>query len=120
TWSRRHESAGCRRDQRTVARFDAEPAPEAQAHVYRIVQEAVTNAVKHARPTRIRVELDSDDHTLFAKVTDNGRGMTSPPTAAAIRSPPREAAPRQSRRGQPRPRRLPGPAPAAYGRTDAD
>jgi signal transduction histidine kinase len=73
-------------------RFDAELGPEAQANVYRIVQEAVTNAVKHAKPTRIRVELDSDDHTLFTKITDDGRGMTHPPAAAAICSPPRETA----------------------------
>ncbi|WP_327237894.1 sensor histidine kinase [Streptomyces sp. NBC_01317] len=76
---------------RVGARWDqlgAKLSPEAQAHVYRIVQEAVTNAVKHARPTRIRVDLDSDSHSLSTKVTDDGVGLT-PAAAAALRAPPR-------------------------------
>ncbi|MFF2060491.1 sensor histidine kinase [Streptomyces sp. NPDC058200] len=63
----------------------AKLSPEAEAHVYRIVQEAVTNAVKHARPTRIRVELDSDDRVISTTVTDNGSGMTAEPAASAVR-----------------------------------
>ncbi|WP_129767813.1 sensor histidine kinase [Streptomyces sp. L-9-10] len=73
-------------------RFGAELPPEAQVHVYRIVQQAVNNAVKHARPTRILVELDSDDHGLFTKVTDDGRGMTPEPAPSAMRTPPRATA----------------------------
>ncbi|MFJ9032746.1 sensor histidine kinase [Streptomyces sp. NPDC102274] len=73
-------------------RFGAELPPEAQVHVYRIVQEAVTNAVKHARPTRILVELDSDEHTLSTKVTDDGSGMTPEPASAAMRTPPQAIA----------------------------
>ncbi|MFE7571318.1 sensor histidine kinase [Streptomyces sp. NPDC057539] len=67
-------------------RFVAKLTPEAQVHVYRIVQEAVTNAVKHAEPTRILVELDSDEHTLSTKVTDDGRGMRPEPASATMRA----------------------------------
>jgi two-component system sensor histidine kinase UhpB len=49
-------------------------SPEAQAHVYRIVQEAMNNAVKHAQATGILVELDIDDHAVDVRVSDNGRG----------------------------------------------
>lgn len=39
---------------------------------YRIVQEALTNVMKHAGPTRCRVELDTDEHGLRIQVTDDG------------------------------------------------
>ncbi|MFD3586032.1 sensor histidine kinase [Streptomyces sp. NPDC058683] len=58
-----------------------ELSPEAQAHVYRIVQEAVNNAVKHARASRLLVELDSDAHAISVAVRDNGRGMEGQPSA---------------------------------------
>ncbi|WP_377266836.1 sensor histidine kinase [Peterkaempfera sp. SMS 1(5)a] len=48
---------------------------EAQVHVYRIVQEAVTNAVKHADPQSILVELHGSGRVLTASVTDDGTGM---------------------------------------------
>lgn len=73
--------------------------PEAQAHVYRIVQEAVANAVKHADPTRILVELDSDDHAVTTRVTDNGRGMTLPPDTETGRSSSRAGASPPTRAG---------------------
>jgi signal transduction histidine kinase len=63
----------------------AELSPAAQAHVYRIVQEAVNNAAQHAQPTRIVVELDSDDYTLSTRVADNGHGMTAAPAVATVR-----------------------------------
>ncbi|MET7494969.1 sensor histidine kinase [Streptomyces sp900116325] len=52
---------------------------EAQAHVYRIVQEALTNAVKHAQPTRITVTMEADHHAVTLTVADNGHGMPQPP-----------------------------------------
>ncbi|MGH1555964.1 sensor histidine kinase [Streptomyces sp. L7] len=64
----------------------AELSPEAQVHVYRIVQEAVNNAVKHAQADRLLVELDSDDQAFSVTVRDNGRGMDQQPSASAGRS----------------------------------
>ncbi len=44
-------------------------------HLYRIAQEAVTNAVKHADPTRIKVSLATEAGRLVLTVEDNGVGM---------------------------------------------
>jgi signal transduction histidine kinase len=53
-------------------------APDAVLHVLRVVQEALTNAVKHAGATRLRVRVDHDESgALFVDVTDNGVGMAS-------------------------------------------
>jgi signal transduction histidine kinase len=41
---------------------------------YRIVQEALTNTLKHAQATSARVRLDRRDHELAIEVTDNGAG----------------------------------------------
>lgn len=43
--------------------------------VYRIVQEAVTNAIRHARAGRIDVVLRRDGPTLMVRISDNGQGM---------------------------------------------
>ncbi|MGW4079218.1 sensor histidine kinase [Streptomyces asiaticus] len=71
------------------SRLGDELSPEAQAHVYRIVQEAVNNAVKHAEASRLLVELDSDDHAITVAVRDNGRGMAHRPATPVSRSAPR-------------------------------
>lgn len=60
--------------------FDAPDTPvpldaDAAISVFRIVQEALTNVAKHARATRVRVELALRDGTLEVRVTDNGQGM---------------------------------------------
>ncbi|MGC8491300.1 MAG: sensor histidine kinase [Syntrophobacteraceae bacterium] len=41
---------------------------------FRIAQEAITNAVRHARPTRIRVSLACVDRTIILTVSDDGIG----------------------------------------------
>jgi len=43
--------------------------------VYRIVQEAVNNALRHAHATRIAIELGVADGDLTISVEDNGRGL---------------------------------------------
>jgi signal transduction histidine kinase len=47
--------------------------------LYRIVQEALTNALKHARATRAQVVVCYRAHEVTVEVTDDGRG--SPPMA---------------------------------------
>ncbi|HEV7758810.1 MAG TPA: histidine kinase [Acidimicrobiales bacterium] len=44
---------------------------------YRIVQEALTNVLKHAGPCRAVVTLDHSDTDLVVTVTDTGRGAAS-------------------------------------------
>jgi signal transduction histidine kinase len=48
---------------------------EAEQQLLRIAQEAVTNALKHAGASRIRVKLDLETRRLFLRIVDNGRGF---------------------------------------------
>jgi len=43
--------------------------------VYRIVQEAMTNVVRHAGATRCTVRLGCQDSDFIAEIRDNGRGL---------------------------------------------
>jgi signal transduction histidine kinase len=54
----------------------AVPADLASA-VYRLVQEAVTNTVKHAAARRIRAGLDWQPAAVLVEVSDDGRGPAS-------------------------------------------
>ena len=45
---------------------------------YRIVQEALTNVVKHAGPARAQVVVGYRDQDVRVEVTDDGRGVTAP------------------------------------------
>ena len=50
--------------------------PELETIVYRIMQEALTNAARHANASRIRVEVAAeDDDTVVASVQDDGQGL---------------------------------------------
>ena len=44
--------------------------------VFRIVQEALTNILRHAQATRVGVAMSVEDHNFVLTVTDNGRGIT--------------------------------------------
>lgn len=50
--------------------------PEAEATAYRVVQEALTNTVKHAGATMVTVRLDWRKDTLLIHVADDGRGQS--------------------------------------------
>lgn len=43
--------------------------------LYRIVQESLTNAVRHSDPTNIAVELTAKANSIEVVVTDNGKGF---------------------------------------------
>lgn len=49
------------------------------AHAYRVAAEAMTNAVRHARASRIVVRLDGDEDRLLVEVRDDGRGLPAKP-----------------------------------------
>jgi PAS domain S-box-containing protein len=49
--------------------------PEIQTTCFRIAQEAITNAVRHANATRIDVDLGCENGTLRLQVRDNGKGF---------------------------------------------
>jgi signal transduction histidine kinase len=45
---------------------------------YRIIQEALTNVVKHAHASRCEVVIDYGDAELTIRVTDSGAGLPVP------------------------------------------
>ena len=50
-------------------------SPHATLQLLRIVQEALTNVLKHARARQVVVRLRVDERTLAIEVADDGRGM---------------------------------------------
>lgn len=50
-------------------------SPGAETAAYRVVQEALTNTLKHARASRAEVRLAWSPTTLEITVADNGRGL---------------------------------------------
>ena len=50
-------------------------APQVQQDLLRIAQEAMSNAIRHARPTIINVSLRWNPPNLLLKITDNGSGF---------------------------------------------
>jgi two-component system CheB/CheR fusion protein len=51
------------------------PRHSAANHLYRIAQEAVNNALKHAKPSRIRIMLAGAPDRVILGIRDNGRGI---------------------------------------------
>jgi two-component system sensor histidine kinase UhpB len=54
-----------------------EPDPEISTMLFRIVQEALTNAVRHADATQVSIHVDVDAEALIVTVQDNGSGIDS-------------------------------------------
>ena len=55
------------------ARYD----PEVETAAYRIVQEALGNAVRHAGASQIEIDVSADEATLAIAVRDDGTGFDS-------------------------------------------
>jgi signal transduction histidine kinase len=51
------------------------PKPEVEDAAYRIVQEALTNVMKHAGATRVAIDVRESDGILSIAVADDGRGL---------------------------------------------
>jgi signal transduction histidine kinase len=61
-----------------VADDDATPRrlqPGLEATIYRLVQEAMNNAIKHAEPKRISVTVSRHDECVDVTVADDGKGF---------------------------------------------
>lgn len=63
-------------------RLEAEPPPEVRTVLFRIAQEAIVNARKHAEARGIRVSLASEDGGVRMTVIDDGRGFDAGGTVA--------------------------------------
>ncbi|GAB1328586.1 HAMP domain-containing sensor histidine kinase [Streptomyces sennicomposti] len=73
---------------RVVRRFDAElPAldPETELVLYRVAQESLTNAARHADAERVEVALTRADGAVVLAITDDGRGIKTACEGAGIR-----------------------------------
>jgi signal transduction histidine kinase len=69
------------------------PAPGQVLQIMRIVQEALANALRHARASELRLRLQVHGGALCIEVSDNGRGLSLPA------DPPPGAAPPHAQRG---------------------
>ena len=68
----------------TSGSLDTVPGEFAIA-LYRVVQESLTNVVKHAQATHCTVRLSAGDHELELTVEDDGRGIAEADLAKAGR-----------------------------------
>jgi signal transduction histidine kinase len=59
-------------------------APEVETTVYRLVQEALTNVARHARATRVTVDVVEEDGAVRIVVADDGRGFDPDAPAAGF------------------------------------
>jgi signal transduction histidine kinase len=61
--------------------FDGRLADETETHLFRIVQEALTNVARHANASRVTIFLRAEDGNIRLTLSDNGRGLA--PTSSA-------------------------------------
>jgi signal transduction histidine kinase len=57
--------------------FDGRLADETETHLFRIVQEALTNVARHSGATRVTIELAPSGGRVHLTVKDNGKGFQS-------------------------------------------
>ena len=76
-----------------VIQFDEDSFPEEarlpeeiELALYRCIQEALNNVVKHAQAGRVRIRLEVSDHRVTASVQDDGVGMSEGDRAEAARA----------------------------------
>jgi two-component system, LuxR family, sensor kinase FixL len=50
--------------------------PTSLSHLFRIAQEATSNAVKHGNASKVDISMEADDTRLVLKIEDNGSGFS--------------------------------------------
>jgi two-component system, NarL family, sensor histidine kinase UhpB len=58
-----------------VQKLPPDPGDSLATAAYRIVQEAVNNALRHGAPSRVQIQVRVDGVDLGIRVSDNGRGL---------------------------------------------
>ena len=53
-------------------------SPSVELVLYRITQEAITNALKHANPNNIQVKIHYSSHNINVSIDDDGKGFIVP------------------------------------------
>jgi signal transduction histidine kinase len=56
-------------------RSDTRPDADVETAVYRVIQEAITNASKHGEATSVKISVAERDHEIRFTVRDNGSGF---------------------------------------------
>jgi PAS domain S-box-containing protein len=79
-WSKRYQVPV---DLHSVSLADQRLVSEIETAVYRIVQEALNNIIKHARATNVSLILERRGRHLFAIIEDNGCGFDVEDSSAA-------------------------------------
>jgi two-component system, NarL family, sensor histidine kinase UhpB len=72
-WQRRYPTVAL------TLRHDLPPDidPNVALTIYRVVQEGVVNALRHAQPSRVEVDIARNEVEIRVSVTDDGRGLPS-------------------------------------------
>ena len=68
------------------SRLDERLPSEIETALYRIVQEALTNVVKHARARSVSIVLARGTDSVSAVVEDDGRGFVADPSGDGLGS----------------------------------
>jgi PAS domain S-box-containing protein len=67
----------------TMLNEDADPSdPQTATAIVRIVQEALTNVIRHSEATEVSISLCRNDGGLLLEISDNGRGVGEEEIAA--------------------------------------
>jgi signal transduction histidine kinase len=64
--------------------LEAQPSPQTRLILYRIAQEALTNARKHARAQHVRVWLGDGDGSVAMEIADDGVGFEPQEAVVAV------------------------------------
>jgi len=78
------EHTGRRIDQRISGQLPA-ISPESEVVFYRVAQEGLTNAIRHAEASRIELTLNSDEAELVLSVKDDGSGINGAEMGAGLK-----------------------------------
>lgn len=70
-WRRRHPAIALSLRQA----YAADLGPSITLAVYRVAQEGLINALRHANPSRVDIEVRSDDDRIVVSVVDDGIGL---------------------------------------------
>jgi two-component system sensor histidine kinase UhpB len=70
-WQRRHPSIALMLRQE----LPADLGPSITLTIYRVVQEGLINALRHAQPSRVDIDVQSDARRIVVTVADDGVGM---------------------------------------------
>jgi signal transduction histidine kinase len=66
-----------------LASDESNLSKEKSTNLFRIVQESLTNVIRHANATKVEINLSEKDGRLLLEVADNGKGITK----AAVTNP---------------------------------